>query len=77
MPHEVTKRIGIVLCSGAVFVALAIPANAQDDTTPPTLQALSLSTNMIDTSGGPQVVTVTATITDDLSGVGSSGIAFD
>ena len=61
MAQDVARRIGILLCSATVFVALAIPANAQDDTTPPKLQALSLSTNMIDTSGGPQVVTVTAT----------------
>jgi hypothetical protein len=77
MLHEVTKKIGIVLCSGATFVALAIPANAQEDTTPPKLQALSLSTNMIDTSGGPQVVTATATITDDLSGVASAQLYFE
>jgi len=74
MPQKITKKIGIVFCSMAMLIALAIPANAQDDTTPPKLQALSLSTNMIDTSGGPQVVTVTATITDDLSGVQSAGI---
>jgi hypothetical protein len=70
------KKAVIAMYALLAIVALAVPANAQDDTTPPKLQALSISSNVIDTSSGPQVVTVTATVTDDLSGVQSVGLGF-
>ncbi len=55
------------------LLAVGAPATAQSDTTPPTLHSLSISPNLIDTSQSDQAVTVTATITDDLSGVCAFG----
>jgi Tol biopolymer transport system component len=64
-------RESIVLLIVAVAAMLALPgvAAGQEDTTPPTLTALSCSPSAVDVTGGPQTVTCTATITDDLSGV--------
>lgn len=46
-----------------------IPAYAQtSDTTPPVLVSFSFTPTSVDVSAGPQTVTVTARITDDLSG---------
>jgi hypothetical protein len=81
----VTGRIG----SGAAWrfgvatlvtlvASLVLPnaAMGQVDTTPPTLHALSCSPSAVDVTGGPQTVTCTATITDDLSGVSFAGVSF-
>jgi serine protease len=44
------------------------------DTTPPQLQSFSLSQSSVDTSSSSQTITLTAHITDDLSGLaGNSG----
>src|SRR6185436_7210099 len=43
------------------------------DTTPPTLQSFEISPGAVDTTGGPATVTLTARISDDLSGVAASG----
>ena len=50
-------------------IAFVIPAQAQfSDITPPELVEFSFAPNSIDLSGGPQDVTVTLRVTDDLSG---------
>ena len=40
-----------------------------DDTTPPTLEAISFSASSIDVDNGETAITVTARFTDDLSGI--------
>jgi len=61
----------VLLVVSAVATMLAVPgiAMGQEDTTPPTLHALSCSPSSVDVTNGPQTITCTATITDDLSGV--------
>ena len=46
------------------------------DTTPPALQSFSFTPTAIDTDAGAQSVTVTAHITDDLSGFSSGQVCF-
>jgi len=41
---------------------------AQTDTTPPKLVGLAISPNSVDVTSGPQTVTITMNVTDDLSG---------
>jgi hypothetical protein len=63
----------------AIVAALAASQTlsmAQSDTTPPTLVALSFGASSIDVSTAAQNLTVTATITDDLSGVSFANITF-
>jgi hypothetical protein len=60
-------------------MALLLPGEAKsqvEDTTAPTLTALSVSPSAVDVSAGPQTVRVSATITDDLSGVASASVEF-
>jgi len=58
------------LAAGLIFVlVLAQDAFLEEDTTPPNLVNFSFAPTEIDTSFGPQTVTVTARVTDDLSGV--------
>lgn len=56
----------LVIASVAVG---ALPAVAATDTTPPQLVSISVAPSAVDTSASSQAVTVTAVITDDLSGV--------
>src|SRR6266508_514937 len=65
-----TTGIGLSLL--ALFGA-STPAAAQGDTAPPTLVSLSVSPTVVDVSSSAQTVTVTAVITDDLSGVCPDG----
>ena len=57
------------------IVALVVPlyfpelAAAQQDVTPPSLVSISVSLPSVDVTAGPGPVTVTADLTDDLSGV--------
>ncbi len=46
------------------------------DVTPPVVRSLTISPGLIDVTNGPQSVTVTARITDDISGVANSTFAF-
>ena len=55
----------------AICASLFFPLNlfaAEDDTTPPELVAVNLAPASIDVTSGSAIVTLTATITDDLSG---------
>ena len=60
----------------ALILILPSSASGQADTTPPTLHALSCTPSTVDVTGGPETVTCTATITDDLSGVSFAGVTF-
>jgi hypothetical protein len=68
-------RWGIGVASFAFTASLlgAVPAAAQSDTTPPRLVSLSVSPNTVDASSAMTSFTVTAVITDDLSGVSYEG----
>jgi hypothetical protein len=46
-----------------------VPASAVSDTTPPSLVSVTVSPGAIDVSNSSQDITITAVITDDLSGV--------
>lgn len=62
----------------AVFVLLfAGTAHAQQDITPPSLVAVSFEPAQVDTSAGPQTITVTVHATDDLSGLAYMQISFE
>jgi hypothetical protein len=54
-------------------LATSMPAAAVSDTTPPQLVSLSVTPNQVDASNSDQLVTVSANITDDLSGVCAQG----
>jgi hypothetical protein len=56
------------------FTLLFVPAQAQEDVTPPELVEFSFSPASIDVSAGSQNVTFTLRITDDVSGFFDSGI---
>lgn len=60
----------------ALATALAGPALASTDTTPPTLVSSSLDGSVVDVSDGPQDLVVTLHITDAESGFQSGGIVF-
>jgi hypothetical protein len=63
--HMVARTLGVV----AVLACAVAPASAQiSDTSPPHLVTLNFAPNAVDVTGGSQSVTVTATVTDDLSG---------
>ncbi|HLJ17422.1 MAG TPA: dockerin type I domain-containing protein [Bryobacteraceae bacterium] len=57
-------------------LSIAQVSIGQSDTTPPTLVALSFSASTVNVSTAAQNLTVTATITDDLSGVNFGYIEF-
>ncbi len=63
-------RMGAIglACAVVAVLALARPAMAQSDVTPPVLVSLSISPTLVNTSQTSQTVTFTAHITDDLSG---------
>jgi hypothetical protein len=65
-------RSSVVVASCVAFIAGAMssPASAQEDTTPPQLVSFTLSANHADTtaSDSPEI-TMTAVVTDDLSGI--------
>jgi hypothetical protein len=60
----------LIAAIAAAFIASAIPvaASAQQDTTPPVILGLTLSTQLIDTSVGDQTVAALVEFSDDLSG---------
>src|SRR5664279_6541098 len=50
------------------FLLTPVALFAQTDTTPPVLTGVSIDPNPIDVTNGAQTLTVTTTVTDDLSG---------
>jgi hypothetical protein len=65
-----SKRSAVAALLGtAVLSSVALPASALSDTQPPQLVSFSVTPTQVDPSSSAQTVTVTAVITDDLSGV--------
>ncbi len=67
--------IAVGLAVGLLVLAAPLPSSAQSDTTPPQLVSISVSPTQVDVSTSAQTVTVSAVITDDLSGVCGEGDA--
>jgi hypothetical protein len=66
------RLLGALLAAAcAVLVVVAAPALA-DDVTPPEVTSFSLSPSRFDTTSAAQTVTLTVTLTDDLSGVATT-----
>ena len=61
--------VGIILSGTGLAQTVVSDPWAKSDTTPPVVSALTLSPEAVDVSSGAKVVTVIATITDDLVGV--------
>ena len=60
-----------------IFVLISVPSiYAQEDVTPPVLVEFSFTPTTVDVTAGSADVTVTARITDDLSGFGGGGFLF-
>jgi serine protease len=68
------------LCSIAIFIVFLLLTPtvlyAQQDVTPPTLVQVHFAPAQIDTSTGPQTITVTVHIIDDLSGLKWAALYF-
>jgi len=60
--------VAFALAAGIALTAVRA-GQAQSDVTPPVVDELSISPKFVDTSAGPQTITITAHITDDLSGL--------
>ena len=71
---NVLKRC--LVASISVFLLAATGAALAQDTTAPVLQSLSFTPTAIDTTTGSRTITVTARITDDVSGFGSASVSF-
>jgi hypothetical protein len=70
----VSRRSTLVLMIVlATLVLTSLPVSAQSDTTPPQLSSLSVTPNHVDASSSEQTVTLSAVITDNLSGVCAQG----
>ena len=66
------RLLGALMAAAcAVLLVAAAPAPA-DDVTPPDVTSFSLSPARFDTTSAAQTVTLTVTMTDDLSGVGTA-----
>ena len=71
--HRIS-RAGIAILTVIGCMALtAPPASAVTDTTAPVLVSFSLTPSSVDTSAAAATITVTARITDDVSGLANSG----
>lgn len=71
------RRIPIAIAIAVtMLVLLGATASAQGDITPPVLVEITIEPLNVDTSNGPQVITVTVRFTDDLSGFRSALINF-
>jgi hypothetical protein len=73
------RAVRATLLALPIALGLLLPGQAAavlEDTTPPTITALSVSPTTVNVVAGSQTVTATATITDDLSGVSSASISF-
>lgn len=75
-----TRYYGTQQLQNAGFATAIQVASSPSDTTPPQLPQLAnslvFSPNFIDTTKGDQSVTVTVTLTDNLSGVSYAGLSF-
>src|SRR4051794_27775195 len=60
----------------AACLALSSPTPAAQDTTPPDASAVGFPPTTIDVTAAARVVTVTARLTDDLSGVSAGLVTF-
>lgn len=69
------KPIAMLLTALLAIVAY-IGVHAQSDVTAPVVVNVTIEPTFVDTSSAPQTVTVTAHITDDLSGLGTVDIWF-
>ena len=70
-------QISIYNSSGDTDVVVDVTGwYARSDISAPRLESLTIAPSSIDTSTGPQTVTVTAHVTDDLSGVSSGPYGF-
>ncbi len=67
---------GLAPIAFALLAAAGPLAGQTVDVTPPMLADLDFSPTSVDVSSGPQTVTVTMHVTDDLSGVGSIYVSF-
>jgi hypothetical protein len=68
---------GLLLRVATVVLLVATLGRAQvSDTTPPQLQNVAFAPSSVDVTAGPQTVTVTLGVSDDLSGVASVGVGF-
>ncbi len=75
-PHPLRSSL---LCGCVLLLAFLVGvsrAAAAEDIEPPVLTSLSISPLLVDTASSAQVVTVTAHITDNLSGVRFATVAF-
>src|SRR5256885_2065663 len=66
----------LMLIAMTSVVGQAISSEASQDVTPPKLVAFSISPSTVDTSSGPVVITFSARITDDLSGLSYASVRF-
>ncbi len=71
-----TLKLGILCAVVILFFAAALPAVAQEDTTPPVLAGFGFEPKQIDTTSGPASVTLSFHITDDLSGLNYGAAVF-
>jgi hypothetical protein len=71
------RIVGMVITGAVVlFAALGFTVYAQGDITAPVLAELTIEPSWVDTSTGPQTITVTVSLTDDLSGVSYGELQF-
>ena len=72
------RRVGGLTAAIFGLLSLVTPSTAfsVDDTTPPELVDFSISPVSVDTSGGSASITLTARLTDDLSGARSFSVVF-
>ena len=66
----------IIVCTALCASLFATITFAQSDLEPPTLAALTISPEYVNTSVGDQAITVTVRVTDNLSGVDGMSIYF-
>lgn len=69
------KSLCLLIVSVTALLGMEVPAHAQSDTTPPSIHSMTASPTEVDASTSSQSVTVTAVITDDLSGVSTNSSA--
>ena len=73
----ILNLFSIILAVGIVILMTTSSSIAQDsDTTPPQLVNFSFSPSTVDVSDGPQTITATFEVTDDLAGVSYAWVMF-
>ncbi len=73
MRREMRRLMMAIVLVSLLFMAIGSLFALPDDTTPPVLTGVSVNPQAIDTSGSSQIVQVTRSATDDLSGVAYLG----